>query len=163
MIEERAVIIKTQGKFAWAETQRSTVCGQCTVAKGCGTSVVAKWYDAKRNSVRVLNLIDAKVGDSVVLGLDDHALLRGSMAVYFMPLLFLFAALALMASIFSLLQIDYNDGAQAVTALLGLGVGIVWLKYYSFRIADDRRYQAVVVRKLDVPVTFSTVVAPVKG
>jgi sigma-E factor negative regulatory protein RseC len=162
MIEEEAIIIKTQGNYAWAETQRSTVCGQCSVAKGCGTAVVAKWYDAKRISVRVLNLIDAKVGDSVVLGLDDNALLRGSMAVYLMPLFFLFGALGLAASIFSLLQIDYNDGAQAVSALLGLAAGIVWLKFYSFRIADDQRYQAVVLRKIDFPVTFSNRVEPVQ-
>jgi sigma-E factor negative regulatory protein RseC len=89
----------------------------------------------------------AQVGDSVIIGLDETALIRGSLAVYAMPLLSMFAGGLLGV----LLSEQWAVSGEALT--LGLGVaglitGLLWLKGFSRRIRDDSRYQPVVLRRL---------------
>ena len=89
MIEETAKIVELEGEFAWVETQRKSACGACAVNKGCGTATIAKVLGKKRTRVRAINRLNAKLGDEVVIGIQEQALVRGSIAVYAVPLVFL--------------------------------------------------------------------------
>ena len=64
MIEETAIVVKCEGKFAWVEAQRQTTCGNCAASKGCGTSVLAKVVGKKAARMRALNPIEAQLGDT---------------------------------------------------------------------------------------------------
>ena len=90
MIEENGQVVEVQGEFAWVEHERTSTCGSCSVRKGCGTSAIARVLGQRRVRLRVLNRINAAVGDQVVVGIAEQGLLRGSLAVYAMPLLGLF-------------------------------------------------------------------------
>jgi len=91
MIEETGQIVDVEGAFAWVETERSSTCGSCAVRQGCGTGAIAKVLGQRRVRLRVLNRIEARVGDYVVIGVSESGLLRGSLAVYAVPLSGLFA------------------------------------------------------------------------
>ena len=91
MIEEQGQVVEVQGEFAWIEGERTSTCGSCAVRKGCGTSAIATVLGQRRVRLRVLNRINARVGDNVVIGIAESGLLRGSLAVYAAPLLGLFA------------------------------------------------------------------------
>ncbi len=147
MIEESARVIATEGDFVWVETQRNSTCGGCAANQTCGTATLAKVLGTRRTRVRALNHDGAQVGDTVVIGLDETALIRGSLAVYATPLLTLFAG----GIVGALLSQRWAVGGEALTLGLGVAgliVGLLWLKGFSRRIRDDSRYQPVVLRRV---------------
>lgn len=147
MIEESAQVVAVEGEFVWVETQRQSTCGGCAAKPACGTAALAKILGQKRTRVRALNHNGAQVGDRVIVGVDESALVRGSLAVYAVPLL------ALLAGAISGHQLTqfWSLPGEALTLVLGgsgLWAGLAWLKGFTRRIHNDRRYQPVVVRRL---------------
>ncbi len=147
MIEEQGQVVEVQGEFAWIESERTNTCGSCAVRKGCGTSVLARVLGQRRVRVRVLNCISARVGDYVVIGIDESGLLRGSLAVYAAPLLGLFAgALAgqLLGHMF--FAATPSDFFAIAGAISGFVAALVWLKRFSRDKEKDAAYQPVALR-----------------
>ncbi len=147
MIEEYAQVVAFEGGDIWVETQRKSVCGQCAANKGCGTATLAKVLGNKRSRVRVLNPNATKVsiGDEIVVGIEEQALVRGSLAIYMAPLLalFLFGLLGgVLAEQFNMVKPDI---LVIVFSLFGLGLGFMWVKRYSGVISSDPRYQPVLL------------------
>lgn len=151
MIEEGARVVEVQDDFAWVETQRKTTCGGCSVNKGCGTAVLAKVLGVRRSRIKVLNTLAAKAGDEVVIGLHEDAMVRGSLAVYAVPLLAMLI-LALFGEAFNArLQITQTEGMTILFGLVGLAGGFVWLRGYAASISKDTRYQPVILRRAATP------------
>lgn len=145
MIEEHAVVVATEGEFAWLETERKSTCGSCAARKGCGTGVLAKVVGRKMTRVMALNRAGASAGDAVVVGIDESSLVRGSLAVYAAPLLALFAG-ALLGE-YGLSQ-TLGEGGVLIGSVGGLLAGLAWLRRFSRRSRTDPRYQPVVLRNL---------------
>ncbi len=147
MIEETGQVVEVQGEFAWVEHERTSTCGSCSVRKGCGTSAIAKVLGQRRVRLRVLNRINAQIGDQVVVGIEEQGLLRSSLAVYAVPLLGLFAgALAgwlLGTSVFSL----QSDGLSIAGSVIGFVVALLWLRRFSRHKEQDSGYQPVALRR----------------
>ncbi len=145
MIEETGVVAELEATYAWVETERRSSCGGCSV-KGCGTGTLAHVLGARRLRVRVENTIGAEVGDTVILGLREDALLRGSLAVYIVPLLAMMAAALFGEALAPQWGGDNTDAWAIALGLLGFGGGLLWLRGFSHRAAGQKRYQAVAVR-----------------
>jgi len=148
MIEETAQVTRIAGGEVWVETLRRSTCSSCAVEKGCGTATLAKVLGNRRNLVRVLSDQPLQVGDQVVIGITEQALVRGSLAVYAVPLLLLLAG-----AVVGELGAEHGlwDNAEPVSLLLGLGGlvgGLLWLKRFTRRIQNDRNYQPVVLHRL---------------
>ncbi|MDH5546785.1 MAG: SoxR reducing system RseC family protein [Gammaproteobacteria bacterium] len=154
MIEEKAIVTAVEGEYAWVEHQRQTACGSCSASTGCGTQALSKIWGDKRNRVRVLNNIGARVGEEIVLGLEEGALVKGSLALYFVPLLGLFLGAAAGGGICSILRIEFTDAIQIVFGLIGLVLGLAWARRFSRSIENDSRYQAVALRRVAPEVRF---------
>lgn len=90
MITEKATVVSVENNQTWIETQRKSVCGQCSANKGCGTSVLSKVVGNKLSKMKAINNINAQVGDEVIVGLHEASLLRGAFMTYLLPLLYLF-------------------------------------------------------------------------
>jgi len=151
MIEEDARIVDIQGDFAWVETQRKTVCGACAANKGCGTAVLAKVLGTRRSRIKVLNTLTLRAGDEVIIGLHEDAMVRGSLAVYAVPLLAMLI-MALFGEAFNArLQITQTEGMTILFGLAGLAGGFVWLRHYAASISKDTRYQPVILRRAGAP------------
>ena len=86
MIEEEASVSRVSAGLAEIVTERRGACGACSAKHGCGTSLLATWLPQRRLSFRIPNEIGARVGDRVVVGLDEGALQRGSLLLYAAPL-----------------------------------------------------------------------------
>ena len=67
-----------------------TSCGACG-GKGCGSSLFARVLHADEPEYPVDNAIGATVGEAVVVGLPDGALLGAAATAYLAPLLLLLA------------------------------------------------------------------------
>ena len=147
MIEESGQVVEVQGEFAWIESERTTTCGSCAVRKGCGTSAIAKVLGQRRVRLRVLNRINASVGDNVVIGIAESGLVRGSLAVYAAPLLGLFAG-ALAGQLLGQQVFDTQSDLLAIVgAISGFVAALIWLKRFSRNTEKDTAYQPVVLRQ----------------
>lgn len=150
MIEESAHVVALEGEtgeYAWVETQRQSTCGGCAANQACGTATLAKVLGTRRTRVRALNRGGAQVGDQVVVAIDESALIRGSLAVYAMPLLTLLAGGCVGALLSARLQVT-GEALTLGLGVAGLAAGLLWLKGFARRIRDDGRYQPIVVRRL---------------
>jgi sigma-E factor negative regulatory protein RseC len=148
MIEETAVVIECEGDHAWVEAQRKSACGQCQVNKGCGTSVLARVLGKKTTRMRVMNPIQAREGDMVVIGLHEAAMLTGSLAVYLLPLLSLLLFAITGKIVAEQLMIEYVEPVTILFAVIGLLVAAVWLRLFTRRIENNSHYQPVIMKRL---------------
>jgi sigma-E factor negative regulatory protein RseC len=147
MIEESGRVVAVEGDFAWIESEHTSACSGCAVRKGCGTSAIAKVFGQRRIRLQVLNRIHARVGDTVVVGISESGLVRGSLAVYAAPLAGLFAGA--LAGYFAGKQLlaSGSDLMAIGGALAGFSAALFWLRRFSRTTAKDDAYQPVVLRQ----------------
>ena len=146
MIEETATVVEVQDAHVLVEVQRRSSCDACQVKSGCGTSVLQKVMGKKRTHLLVPSDRELKVGDQLVLGLQEKALVKGSLAVYFVPLLLMLFFAILGVSLAGQLAIHDTDSVSVLFALLGFSLGVAWLKLFSHRVSRDKQYQPVILR-----------------
>ncbi|MDX1811832.1 MAG: SoxR reducing system RseC family protein [Gammaproteobacteria bacterium] len=149
MLEEQGVIVAVDDTHAWVETQRQSSCGSCGVNKSCGTSVLQKVLGQKRTRLKVLNQSNYQPGDAVVLGLQEDALVKGSLLMYGLPLLTMFASALVGAVLFYLYQWTYTEPFKILFSLIGLFAGFYLIARMNQGLNRNPAYQAVILRKLD--------------
>lgn len=140
--------MRVSGGDVWVETRRQSTCSGCAAEKGCGTAALSRVLGQRRTRVRVLAAMPLQVGDQVVIGIAERALVRGSLAVYATPV-----ALLLLGAVLGEAGAGSGlwDSAELGSLVLGLGglaAGLVWLKHFTRRIQNDHNYQPVVLRRL---------------
>ncbi len=148
MIEETAQVVRVADGEVWVETRRQSTCSSCAAEKGCGTATLSRVLGNRRTRIRVLSEQPLQVGDRVVIGIAEQALVRGSLAVYAVPLLLLLAG-AVLGELGA--ERGLWDNAEVASLALGLGGlagGLLWLKRFTRQIQSDRNYQPVVLRRL---------------
>lgn len=143
MIEEQGRVVALEPGAVWVETLRKSTCSSCSANAGCGQGLLDKLgVQGRRGHVRALCDLQLNVGDAVVIGVREELLVRGSLLVYLLPLLGLFAA-AMLADWFAL-----GEPLVIVSALLGLFASGLGVRWRSARTSDDPALQPVVVRAL---------------
>jgi sigma-E factor negative regulatory protein RseC len=146
LVEEQAVVVDIDPHCVWVETQRQSACGQCAANKGCGTSALQKVFGNKRNILPVTGDLPVAVGDKVVIGIDENSLVKGSIAVYAMPLVSMIA-FAVAGETVSRHTLSANPDIMSIAgAMIGLLVGITGLRWYSRKSADNTQYQPILLR-----------------
>ena len=146
MIEETAHVVAADGEFVWVETRRQSTCGSCAAKQGCGTSALAKVLGNRLARVRAINHGVAQVGDQVVIGIDEQALVRGSLAIYLVPLAGLLLG-AVVGALMSTRLLVMGEGLTIGLGIAGLLLGLAWVRGFTRRIHNDSRYQPVVIRR----------------
>lgn len=154
MIEESAHVIRSEGEYAWVETQRRSSCGGCAAKQGCGTGALSKVLGAKVQQMKVRNPVHAQSGDEVVLGIEEQALIKGSLLVYLLPLVFMLLAGLLGQWLAPQWLLD-SETVGMIFALAGLFAGFVWLALFSRRAEGDPRYMAEILRVNPMVVRFN--------
>lgn len=150
MIEERALVVSLADNGIWVETQRRSACGQCAANKGCGTATLSKVLGTRRSHVRALNPKGTSVivGDEVIIGITEQALVRGSLAIYVVPLLSLFLFGVLGQALARQMAISSPDLFVAGFSMVGLVLGFGWVRQFSRSIRDNPQYQPVLLRRI---------------
>jgi sigma-E factor negative regulatory protein RseC len=137
MTETARVLSVDEQGYAWIETQRKTACNSCSVQKGCGTGILARFFSGRHARLRVLNTVGAVVGDEVVVGIEDGMLVRASFAAYMMPLVWMI--LGALGGTMAGERFDSIDGeaASMLFGVIGLVIGFLWLGRYARAAARD--------------------------
>lgn len=150
MIETEAVVVKIEHAVAYVQAERKSSCSGCSESS-CGTSVLAKFFGQKMPLYRASNEVGAKVGDRVVVGMNESALFKGTLLLYLFPLLLLFAG-AVAGSALAVAA-DVKDGYSVAGAFIGLGAGFLGLKFLSSKMGLGRQFQPVILsRMVELPV-----------
>ena len=131
-------------EYAWVEARHNAVCGGCKLNGGCGTALLGKFFGRSSVRVRALNPINAQIGDQVAVGIPEQALVKGSLAIYAVPLVFMLTLSLLGAA----LPIDHvsQEAMSILLALLGLVIGFAWLAVFARRISRHPHYDPIILR-----------------
>lgn len=142
MIEERAQVLSVHDDQIWVQTERQSTCGACAANKGCGTAVLGKVFGARQMRVQVRSQIPIplQAGDEVIIGVEENALVKGSLAVYIVPLLMMFTG-ALVGQ-----WVTGSEHMSVLMGLIGLLAGFAWLRVFGLRIRENVHFQPTVVR-----------------
>ena len=154
MIEESVTVLAVEeAGRAWVEAERRSACDSCSLKSGCGTGVLSRLMRGRRSRVQVIDDIGVRPGEQVVVGIPEGTMVRGSLAMYAVPLLALIAG----ALLGDALATGASDLAEILGGLAGMALGISWLKRYSERMSRDPDAQPRILRRK------ATVIQPVDG
>ena len=148
MIEEFAVVTRIKDNLATLEIERRTACGLCGQTRGCGNATWGKLLGHDSHEFTAENPINAIVGNSVVVGINEQAVLSSAFFLYIVPLFGLVLGTVLSDYFFS------NQLIVIFGASLGLVIGFLWVKSHvnghdKSGIAYSRKFQAVILRFAD--------------
>ncbi|HEY9210284.1 MAG TPA: SoxR reducing system RseC family protein [Methylotenera sp.] len=152
MIEEFAVVTKRFDDHVMLEIERRTACGLCGQKRGCGNATWGKLLRHDSHEFPADNAINANVGDSVVVGIDERIVLSSAFYLYVVPLFTLLVGAVLADTFFN------NEFYVILAAAFGLLLGFVWVKghligYGRTKKPYGKKFRAVVLRHADATVS----------
>ncbi|HRP94927.1 MAG TPA: SoxR reducing system RseC family protein [Rhodocyclaceae bacterium] len=118
MIEARGVVVRVEQGRAWVKvSDRQEGCGRCDEPGGCRSVKLAYAVKGPNDTFSVPDGIGVRVGEQVVVRMDDGAPLRGALASYGVgaALLLVGAALGHMLA---------GEGSQDLFAVVGGAIGL---------------------------------------
>ena len=148
MIEEYAIVTGRVDGQATLELERRTACGLCGQKRGCGNATWGKLLGHDSHAFTADNPVNAKVGDSVVVGINEKAVLNSAFFLYVVPLAGLLVSTLVADYFFS------NQFYVMLGAALGLILGFLWVKGHLIGrdqsgLAYSQAYRAVILRFAD--------------
>ncbi len=92
MIEESATVVAIENDNITVTSELKSTCSGCKQIDNCGSGQVAKAFPQKQLSLTVKSTIPLQLGDKVIIGLSESALLSSAWQVYLLPLFGLLSA-----------------------------------------------------------------------
>ena len=145
MIEESARVVDIEGTQLVLEAEIKTSCQTCSAQKGCGTSLLSRHVGRKLSRFRIENTLNAKIGDEIIVGLSEQAMLRGSILVYLFPLLSMLLAAGVADAMLG--QVPGRDLMVALAGFAGLGLAVLALRSKLAGTRSQQQLAPVAIRK----------------
>ncbi|MEJ2514780.1 MAG: SoxR reducing system RseC family protein [Gammaproteobacteria bacterium] len=143
MITEAGRVLALEGDHAWIACRRQVECARCAEGKGCGGGVLGRLLGDRLHRVRAgTGGLALEVGDQVLIGLQEDAVMRAAVVVYLVPLV-----LAVIGGLAGY-SVSDADLAAAVGAAAGIALGLGWARDFGRRHETDARFQPVVLRRV---------------
>ena len=147
MVEAQGLVVKVEEDFAWVETEIKSGCNHCSAKSGCGTGILSGVLGKRRPQLRVQNSLDVKLGESVVVAVEENGIVTGSLLLYLLPLLLMMVLAAIGDAV----------SGELWAILLGL-VGLVsgfWIaRVVTKGAAVARQLRPVLVRRVESFIGF---------
>jgi sigma-E factor negative regulatory protein RseC len=142
VLEEIAEVVEVHSDFLLVSSSRLSACNTCQASANCGQRSLAGLFGNKTIFIKLENpeRLTVEVGQSVVLGLHEHALLKSSVVMYLIPLLFLIIS-AVAATLFNL-----SEGLIIVSGLVALLLGFVVARKLSTKLLSNPNYTPRLLR-----------------
>lgn len=112
MIEQTLTVKATEGLVAFLVPEEKKACEGCNGK--CGSQVFAKLFDTKKADFEYKFDTPLSVGQKVVLALDERHLVKTSLLIYLLPLVF-----AICSAIFAAEVMHVAELYQILLAALG--------------------------------------------
>jgi sigma-E factor negative regulatory protein RseC len=141
MIEQVAHVHAIDKTTVWLDTLRVATCDSCT----CGQRLLNQSSNTARSRIELPVPQDMilNVGDEVVLGIPQKAFIKASLLTFAMPLLTLLASASLVR------WLGFSEPLTVVAALLGLGLGLLLLRWFSRTeaVLSSSQWQPTILRQ----------------
>ncbi len=154
MFVEVGQVIAAEDDTVWVQTQSKTGCSSCKVSSTCGSGIVNKAFSHKVFVTPLKNSLGAHINDEVEVGIPEDLVLKASLVVYLLPLLCLILALTLS----SLFLPNLTELASIVSAVIGLTVGFLGVRWFANRQSAQQQLEPVLLKIVKRPITVTQVV-----
>ncbi|PHS20180.1 MAG: hypothetical protein COA86_02510 [Kangiella sp.] len=151
--QEIGIISSVDDKIARIITKNQLACGSCQLSDSCGNGLIEKYLSGKVFESQLINTLNAKVGEQVVIEIPISSVTKASLISYFVPILGLFVFALIGESVSNMFLFEYfgieSESNQFVTimfALIGLFTGFMITKYYNHKSKYHEQYQIKMVR-----------------
>jgi len=146
MIEEEAIVVSSNGQYAWVSPLENSSCSGCESSGACSTSFLKGILKRKsERTIRIVNLEAVEPGEHVIVGIHSVNLLISSALVYLLPILCL-PILCLI--IFALLgKVFFSETASILLGLSGLAFGFFAVNRTTANLAVCGRLEPVMLGK----------------
>lgn len=141
MLEETGIVVGVeegqsgQSGLVWVQTEIKTTCGKCQARDNCSTGAVARTFSPKPNVIGAMATdgLEVKVGDSVVIAIDENFVVLSAFYVYMLPIIgfMLFAGLTPLLFTGSSILSGFGLFSDFLSALFSFLGG--WLGYLLAR------------------------------
>ncbi|MFA7240105.1 MAG: SoxR reducing system RseC family protein [Sulfuricellaceae bacterium] len=148
LVEGFAHVVAVEGGTAWLEPEQTTSCGGCASASACGAKgigTLADRLEARRFSLP--NRDGLRVGERVVVGVSEKALVKASLTAYAIPLA---------GMLFSGAMAQWVAGSDLITMAAmfgGLALGLVGARLNAKRLNARGELSPHYLRRADVVIT----------
>lgn len=149
MIEEDAQVIALNGKDITLQAQPSSACTSCQAKNSCGQGLLSRYFNQNPGQIVIKNALldedfkDLKVGDRVLIGIEESAILRGAFYAYMLPLLSM-VAFAILTQAIGV----RSEFLQILLTISGLFLGISVSRFLLSNTKSERRHLKQVVPTL---------------
>lgn len=142
MLEEIAEVKEVHTEHILVSSSRLSACQACQASSSCGQRSLANLFGQKLILIKLENphSLPAQVGQSVVVGLHEHALFKASVVMYLIPLIFLIAS-ALFSTVFK-----NSEGITILLGFLGFLLGFVVARKLSAKLLSNPDYTPRLLR-----------------
>lgn len=146
-MEMQARVLAVEPGAALVEPVQTAGCSACGNNRGgCGADRIGQVFTLRDKRYRVLDPRASRIGETVIIGVADGAVLRGSGAVYLLPLLLIFMG-AIVAGYFA--SPASRDVWSIAGATAGFALAAFWLYRFGRKAASDPRFQPVILRAVN--------------
>jgi sigma-E factor negative regulatory protein RseC len=134
--QQEGIIIETAGKMAKVKTSRHNDCANCGSCPGNSAAVLD-----------VRNPVGAKVGQKVIIELQEVNMLKAAFTVYILPLLALLVG-ATTGGAFAAWAGTAETLSRVLGAVIAFAGSIWYIRHYDYSVRMDDKMQPVVVHIL---------------
>jgi len=132
MVEGIARVVAVEGAVIWLEPEQTSTCKACSSASVCGTKGIGTAASSlERRRFPMDNQEKLMVGERVVVGVRENALVKASLTAYMLPLVTLLLAGVVAQSVAG--SDVVTMAAMVVGLLLGLVMARLAAKHLSSR------------------------------
>lgn len=129
MLTETGQVISVDAEGVWVRVVRQSACSACQTGAACGQKSLSAFFSQRAMDFYVANVLGAREGDCVELGIPENNLVTLAFLTYLMPLLLLILGAVVgdwgweLMSSFSMISVV--PISRDVAAMLGGAVGII--------------------------------------
>jgi len=145
MLKKCGIVVAVEDKFVLVQMQRTDGCMNCIAEKGCGIASLSLVLGKKNTLVKVIDHIGVKVGDNVMLGLDEQTLLKNSLVLYILPLVGMFIGAISYNLLATLGLLPNAEIFTGLAGLIGLTVGLRLVKLVTIYLSENTREPLIIL------------------
>lgn len=142
MVEAQGQVVRLDDDFIWVETEIKSGCNHCSAKSGCGTGVLSGVLGKRRPQLRVKNSLDVKVGEAVIVAVEDNGIVTGSLLLYLLPLFMMILGAAVGDTV-------SGEGWAIILAVVGLVSGFLVARILSSGATVTNQLRPVLVRRVE--------------
>jgi sigma-E factor negative regulatory protein RseC len=145
MIEEQVVIASITDSGAWVEGMQQSACGSCSAKAGCGQHTMSQLGRKVTLWLPLQAAEEFKVGQQVVVGLPEGAILRSTLVLYGSPLI---------ALVFGAIvgHFAWGELGSIIISVLAMLLGFMLARHWSLK--NKQHWQPQFIRHCSPPMSI---------